>query len=242
MKKLSVFTILFLLIISNVCSQVQKGVIIYKIDNQGSMDNVGKDIDTNLSYMIQLEVDMAKDIELELLFNNKISVFRTKKSLVVHERPEMQDMFDLVKLMASGGVIFTNLSSNKQIKQTKNGGETYNVLSDIEDIKWELTSEQKKIGDFLCYKAKCTKIMFDGIEQSITAWYTPEIPLQFGPKEYAGMLPGLIMELDDTFTKYTCSEIKLNPKKKIDIDWPSESNTITKEEYKKLGSEIYLKQ
>jgi GLPGLI family protein len=48
---------------------------------------------------------------------------------------------------------------------------------------------------------------------TITAWYTPEIPVNQGPENYWG-LPGLILEINDSKTVILCSKIVLNLKKK----------------------------
>jgi GLPGLI family protein len=48
---------------------------------------------------------------------------------------------------------------------------------------------------------------------TITAWYTPEIPVNQGPENYWG-LPGLILEINDGKTVILCSKIVLNPKEK----------------------------
>jgi GLPGLI family protein len=45
---------------------------------------------------------------------------------------------------------------------------------------------------------------------TITAWYTPEIPVNQGPENYWG-LPGLILEINDGKTVILCSKIVLNP-------------------------------
>lgn len=60
------------------------------------------------------------------------------------------------------------------------------------DISWNLTPESKKIGNFVCKKATA---MFRG--RNYTAWYSPEIPLPYGPWKLQG-LPGLILEAYDT--------------------------------------------
>jgi GLPGLI family protein len=48
-------------------------------------------------------------------------------------------------------------------------------------------------------------------EITITAWYTPEIPVNQGPEGYWG-LPGLILEVNDGKTIILCSKVVLNPK------------------------------
>jgi GLPGLI family protein len=53
-------------------------------------------------------------------------------------------------------------------------------------------------------------------DQTITAWYTPEIPVNQGPEGYWG-LPGLILEVNDGKTVILCSKIVLNPKEKVVI-------------------------
>lgn len=71
---------------------------------------------------------------------------------------------------------------------------------------WEIQNETKKIDRFLCYKAILEIQIFDVIKDdnyllkieesttTITAWFTPDIPINSGPLGY-GNLPGLILEL-----------------------------------------------
>jgi GLPGLI family protein len=49
---------------------------------------------------------------------------------------------------------------------------------------------------------------------TITAWYTPEIPVNQGPENYWG-LPGLILEINDSKTVILCSKIVLNQRKNV---------------------------
>ena len=66
------------------------------------------------------------------------------------------------------------------------------------------------------------------------AWYTPELPLSFGPFGYGG-LPGLIVELSYQNIKFYVSKIVLNPKKKINIIKPVKGKKITRKEYSSLA-------
>ena len=88
-------------------------------------------------------------------------------------------------------------------------------------------------------EAKSTNFM-DMIEapkdKTITAWYTPEIPVSQGPEEYYG-LPGLILEVSDGKTMLLCSKVVLNPKEKAEIKPLKKGEKVTKAQY----SEIMVK-
>ena len=67
-------------------------------------------------------------------------------------------------------------------------------------------------------------------EITITAWYTPEIPINQGPEGYWG-LPGLILEVNDGKTVILCSKVVLNSKEKVEIKAPSNGKEISQKEY-----------
>ena len=67
-------------------------------------------------------------------------------------------------------------------------------------------------------------------EIEVTAWYTPQIPVNQGPDEYWG-LPGLILEVDADRTTILCSKIVINPQDKEEIKVPTKGKEVTREEY-----------
>ena len=67
-------------------------------------------------------------------------------------------------------------------------------------------------------------------EVTVTAWYTPEIPVNQGPENYWG-LPGLILEINDGKTVILCSKIVLNPKEKAVIKASTKGKVISQAEY-----------
>ena len=67
-------------------------------------------------------------------------------------------------------------------------------------------------------------------ETVITAWYTPEIPVNQGPENYWG-LPGLILEVNDGKTVILCSKVVLNSKVKADIKAPTKGKVISQKEF-----------
>jgi GLPGLI family protein len=64
----------------------------------------------------------------------------------------------------------------------------------------------------------------------VTAWYTPEVPVNQGPENYWG-LPGLILEINDGKTVILCSKVVLNPKEKADIKASTKGKVVTQAEY-----------
>lgn len=72
-------------------------------------------------------------------------------------------------------------------------------------INWNILSETKRIGNFICEKAT-TK--FRG--RQYTAWFTADIPISNGPWKFHG-LPGLILEVYDSTgeVKFTATEIEI---------------------------------
>ncbi|HCA09847.1 GLPGLI family protein [Chryseobacterium sp.] len=64
------------------------------------------------------------------------------------------------------------------------------------DINWKVKNEFKNVLGFECQKAETTKY-----GRVWTAWFTTEIPFQYGPYKFNG-LPGLITELYDSKNEY----------------------------------------
>ena len=99
---------------------------------------------------------------------------------------------------------------------------------------WNISSESKKIDNYLCYKATYTESYTarDGKtkERVITAWFCPELPYSFGPLEFNG-LPGLILELEKNGNKVVAKSILLSDKT-IELKIPNKK-TITKDQYNK---------
>ncbi|MDI1318153.1 GLPGLI family protein [Flavobacterium sp.] len=67
-------------------------------------------------------------------------------------------------------------------------------------------------------------------EVTITAWYTPEIPVNQGPETYWG-LPGLILEVNDGKTTILCSKVVMNAKEKAEIKAPANGKIVTQKGY-----------
>ena len=98
---------------------------------------------------------------------------------------------------------------------------------------WRITKETKQIDRYKCYKAIASEKLYSRrgffYNRQVIAWFTPEIPLNYGPSNYTG-LPGLILEVQrDQFTM-RATEIMLNPEEKVKIVRPKKNAKIIDEE------------
>ena len=107
--------------------------------------------------------------------------------------------------------------------------------TDFRNFRPKKEEQPKKESDNTT-EAKKTNFM-DAIEMPkeiiITAWYTPEIPVNQGPEGYWG-LPGLILEVSDGKTTILCSKVVLNPKDKVEIKAVTKGKVVSQKEYDEI--------
>ena len=108
---------------------------------------------------------------------------------------------------------------------------------DFANMRRRNTSNDQKKDDEKSKDSAKSKDLMDDIEVPkeimVTAWYTPQIPVNQGPGDYWG-LPGLILELNSGRTTILCTKIEINPKDKIEIKAPTKGKTVTKDEYSEI--------
>ena len=109
--------------------------------------------------------------------------------------------------MLGYGIFYQNAPKRFTLNQKESMHKLILVKDSIKN-DWTISYEKRIIGGYKCYKAtkKCS------CGQDIVAWFTPEIPLPFGPAGYAGT-PGLI--LDITYFKHTLRIKKLKLLRKL---------------------------
>lgn len=227
-------------VINSAYGQITNGEVIYNVNMDQFYKSLEKKKETNSSLPLAFFQDISKameNIQLELIFHKNKSVFKKIEGLAIDDTDQY---YALASKYSTKGIYFTDLTNKEQILETGfQGNKNYLSLS-IDSNEWTITKESKKIGEFICYKAVLIKNTPKG-DTEVIAWFTPDIPIAFGPSEYAGNLPGLILELDDLLVSYKCSSINLKPRKKLEINWPKEIKTISEEEYKKKGDDLMKK-
>ena len=124
-------------------------------------------------------------------------------------------------------IIYCNYETKKKVNQESLFGRTFLINEDLESYKWELSGEQKKIGDRVCNKATLSDQ-----EDAVVAWYSAETPIPAGPIGFYG-LPGLIVRLEMSGAIYTLTDITVSDQAQK-IEAPRKGKKITRKELTEL--------
>lgn len=185
-----------------------------------------------------------------LSFNKEESVYKEEEALAP---PQPSGMQIVVANVGGSDVLYKNLKEDRYTNQNDVFGKIFLIKDKLNKPEWKLESETKSIGEYTCFKATTTReqqkrrpgqISINreknlDVEENkepemetitITAWYTPQIPVNAGPGNYHG-LPGLILEVNDGTETVICSKIVINPKDEINISEPKNGKEVTQTEF-----------
>lgn len=225
-KKNAFIIILFCCSFSSLYSQIQ-GKIEYTISiNTANKKEIPK-TDKN-EQAIEI-VKNARDVVAYLNFTEKESLFEVEKAMA----SDAEKGINLTRIFAGkDNVFYYNIVTNERLSQNDFMGELF--LISKQPIEWEVKQESKQIGNYTCFKA----IKRDTIanNKKIIAWFTPQIPISFGPKEFNG-LPGLILEVNHSMVNFKATRIEINPKKLEKFNKPTKGKRLTEEKFKQITKE-----
>ncbi|MDA0325906.1 MAG: GLPGLI family protein [Bacteroidetes bacterium] len=187
-----------------------------------------------------------------LSFDKNTSIYKEDEVLAP---PSSGGSIMVISSMGGSGALYKDIKHQSFTNQKETFGKQFIIKDSLQPIDWELHSDTKNIGDYICYKATYTKeieemsmMTFSSDDEqndeepttspemktiTVTAWYTPQIPVSNGPESYHG-LPGLILEVNDGDLTILCSKITFNPKKPIEISEPKKGKQVTQKEYDKI--------
>lgn len=165
--------------------------------------------------------------------------YKNGESLYIEEKEKIAQNEDLniqnqsskkIEIGKNGGGIYKNFKTKEYLHEADVLGKELLVVDKLNKIEWKLFGEEKTIGNYKCKNAIATIN-----NEEITAWFTDEVALQDGPKDFYG-LPGLIMEL--IAEKKTYHAIKITEtNSNLDIKKPKEGTKVSKSEYLKIVEE-----
>ncbi len=234
-----IFTIVFLLSIFSF-SQNFQGKAYYKTMREFKIkiDSTGK-IPSAEQIVIKEMIQKQMQKTYILTFNKTQSLYKEEVQL---DEPMVAKNGITIKIGNSNDVLYKNTKNKTYTDSREVFGKRFLIKDTIKSISWKIEKETKKIGKYTCIKATATKLIddYEGFKKkekqkeiTITAWFTPEIPVSNGPELYYG-LPGLIMELHEDKMHYVCNKLILNSKKPIEIKVPSKGKIVSKKQYESI--------
>lgn len=205
------------------------------------------------SEMHQKMMDMLKkqfEKTFILTFNKEESIYKEEEKLGA---PQMGGMQMVVVNTGGSDVLYKNTKEERFTNQNDVFGKIFLIKDQLEKEDWQFEADTKNIGEYTCYKATITReqaklvggISVNGDKDlsqekepemetvTVTAWYTPQIPVNNGPAKYFG-LPGLILEVNDGSETIICSKLVLNPADKVEISEPKKGKEVNQEEFDKI--------
>lgn len=233
MKANFIFLVILFSISSAAFSQSFSGEITYhvKLGYKPSNDEDEK-YKRGSSIIADIVESSQKDIEAiktKLKFNSEVAVYSMEQQM---ER-DVSSKFEAATAMLKLDNTFYQFQKDKLLlKQIEAFDETFLIKSSW-DMNWEISKETKSINGYRCFKATTTEVVKNrsGVFKSpVVAWFTPEIPNEYGPIGYGG-LPGLILKLEvkSNFpAQYEAESIEIS-KKALNIEKPSGEEISEKE-------------
>lgn len=202
------------------------GTAEYIFTYQKFEDEPKDDVAKDARKTVELVAEYATEHRYILKFNRAESYYNVEEALPLENANAFAYKFS--KMTFSQGIFYQNLKTGEVLNQLTTMGENFLVQSSLQN-NWEITTEQKTIGKYTCYKA-ISRCVGCNNNQEVIAWFTPDIPLSFGPGGYGGT-PGLILEI--TRYRYTLQLIKIKfEDKTIAIEKPNVGIPITAEKLK----------
>lgn len=173
-----------------------------------------------------------------LYFNEEASSYQASKERADENVPGQRRGGMRMMMMMMGGSnandkVYLNFKDNLKIEQKEFMTRTFLIKGVLAKGNWKLTSNQKMILDYPCQEA--TQIME---EDTISAWFTPVIPVSAGPSNYVN-LPGLVLEVNINNGKrvIVAQSVTLKVIDKKLIAKPKKGKKVTKEEFRKIVEE-----
>jgi len=178
-------------------------LILFLLSETAAYSQGNKEI--KVEYKMFCDTDVPLKYQTLLWINNNASIYQEKSSTTERwiEKPTQIEI-DPQKLKSDYDPYIKTDIAKKEMLFFDAIGKNIMVVKDIySDLKWKISSESKKIAGYNCIKATTT---YRGREWE--AWFTPDVPLPFGPWKLHG-LPGLILQANDSTNMYAFAAVKI---------------------------------
>lgn len=159
--------------------------------------NVFYEADYKLNYKLSTDSNYKKETTFALLINENSSFFKDlhryiSDSLLVEKK--LNTIEEAMKYNTDfRGYVGT---TSAKLYVTDEINYSYFGYEEPNNINWKIKNEFKTVAGYKCQKAETAKY-----GRTWVAWFTVDIPFQFGPYKF-NRLPGLITEVYDTKDNY----------------------------------------
>ena len=188
--------------------------------------------------MLKKQIQDANELDKMLNMMNRYKIhssfyqnLKTKESIFV-----LDSISEVDNLSTSGYTYYIHknqegLIQGKEIFM----GKEINFKTNLKDLKWIITEEQKDINGYQCKKAKLES------NPKVNVWFTPEIPVKSGPYMFYG-LPGLVLEADSYFESINALSISYESKENFQNKLKEVKRKINEEKDETiLVKELFIK-
>ncbi len=237
-------TVTTLLLTTFVSAQDFKGIATYKTQRKMNIEMDSTQMSTEMHQQMMAMIKKQFEREYTLNFNSTESIYKQVEQL---DKPTGVGNGGMQIVVAGSGdsdVLYKNTKEAYFLNQNELFSKQFLIKDNLEQPEWKLEKETKNIGNYTCFKATYTRMVpeermgppsndeteIPEVEQTVTAWYTLQIPIKQGPSMYYG-LPVLILEVSAGNESILCSKIVLNPKDGISITKPTKGKKVNQEEY-----------
>lgn len=203
--------------------------------------------------MAEIQAQLKKQMERDYILSFTQTESNWKQAESLGGGPATASSGGMTMVINTGSqdrVLYKNLADQTFQREEDMMGKEFLVKDTLETAEWELTGESKKIGNYTAQKATYTRIIdsqrfstgmteMENVKDTITvtAWFTPEIPVSHGPENYFG-LPGLILEVQNQGRTLICEKIELNPSADpVKIEQPKRGKVVNREEFRAMQEE-----
>ncbi len=166
---------------------------------------------------IKMRTLYEKDPASDLAINKKMKLALKKASYMKPPSPES------IK-------IFNDHGAGNQIEQVELLTKDFFIEKELKQLAWKITQTKKQVLDYMCLGAE-----LKAGDETITAYFSPQIPIPIGPGKYYG-LPGAILSIEkNDEVLIVASSIILGEEDSISsIETLGKGKTISHEEFDKI--------
>ena len=223
--------------------QTKEGKLVYERTLQMSNMRFGG----NLPPDIQAQMPKSRTDQFELLFTSRHSLYQFLPNAADEGGHNFSGGGVVIQMRGGANdVSYVDLEKGLRIDQREIMDKSFVVTDTLPRLPWKLSEETKTILHFTARKATATTVaqrsrlsMENGEMKrdtitdtvKVIAWYTSDVPVPVGPN-YAGNLPGLILELDINNGQNVIKAIEFSPKVSINkIKAPNDGQKLTAAEF-----------